>query len=473
MRKDRYDAVVVGSGPNGLAAAITLQREGLDVLLIEAKESIGGGLRSAELLLPGHLHDICSAVHPMAIQSPFFQSLPLAAHGLSYTYPEVLAAHPLNGQEAVGLYQSLTATAGQLGSDKEKYLNLFEPLTAMWPTIVDDVLAPLHLPKHPLNLMRFGLKALQPAARIARNFQSTALRALWGGMAAHSMLPLTKATTAAVALVLSIAGHRGGWPIAVGGSQRIADALSSYFESIGGEILTDYYVDSLDKLPGSKAVLFDVGPKQLLQIAGHQFSKNYRRQLKHYRYGMGVFKMDWILNGPIPFASEICRHAGTVHLGNTFEEIAMAEAMVWKGRHPEKPFVLLAQQSLFDESRTRGGNQVVWAYCHVPNGSTVDMTAAMEGQIERFAPGFKDCIIAKHITNAMDYEAYNPNYVGGDINGGAMDIRQLFTRPALKWSPYGTSAKGLYICSSSTPPGGGVHGMCGYHAAKRALTDIF
>jgi len=473
MRKDRYDAVVVGSGPNGLSAAIALQQKGLAVLLLEGKETLGGGLRSAELLLPGHLHDICSAIHPMAIQSPFFKTLPLAEFGLQYIYPEIGVAHPLDDGRAIGLYPSVGETASQFGVDKQTYLAQLDSLVAMWPRIVDDVLAPFHWPKHPLDMLQFGWKALQPATVVARSFRSEKLRALWGGMAAHAMLPLSKATTAAVAWVLSVAGHQGGWPIPQGGSQQIARALAAYFTSLGGEIVTNYPVDRLEQLPQAKAVLFDIGPKQLLQIAGHRFSTAYRRQLANYRYGMGVFKMDWILDGPVPFTAEICRKAGTVHLGNTLEEITAAEAAVWNGKHPEKPFVLLAQQSLFDTSRTQAPHQVVWAYCHVPNGSTVDMTEAIERQVERFAPGFRDRMVAKCTTNAMDYETYNPNYVGGDINGGAMDMGQLFARPALRWSPYRTSAKGIYICSSSTPPGGGVHGMCGYHAAKQVLVDIF
>jgi len=473
MLKDKYDAIVVGSGPNGLAAAIALQQKGLSVLLIEGKDTIGGGLRSSELMQPGFVHDVCSAVHPLAIQSPFFKTLPLAEYGLSYIYPPVLAAHSMDAGQSVALYKSLIQTAEQFGIDKQAYFNLFESLSESWPELVKDILAPLHFPKHPIDLLKFGYKALQPATRIANSFKTEKLKALWAGMAAHSMMPLTSATTSAVAMVLALAGHGSGWPIAKGGSQNIAYALASYFKSLGGEVVTNYYVDSLSKLPAAKAILFDIGPKQLLQIAGHKFSDNYQRQLMRYRYGMGVFKMDWILENPVPFQSEACKSAGTVHLGGSLEEIAAAEQTVWRGKHPQKPFVLMAQQSVFDTSRTVGNKQVLWAYCHVPNGSTVDMTEAIENQIERFAPGFRDCIIKRKTTNSQEIEAYNPNYIGGDINGGAMDLRQLFTRPALKWSPYRTSAKGMYICSSSTPPGGGVHGMCGYHAAERVLKDLF
>jgi len=473
MQKDIYDAVVVGAGPNGLAAAIVMQQAGLQVLLVEGKDTVGGGLRSEEPLLPGCVHDICSAIHPMALQSPFFSSLPLAEHGLRYVQPPVLAAHPLEGREAIGLYTSLSDTANQLGIDKQRYMHLFKPLIEMWPDIVGDVLAPLHFPQEPIKMLHFGMKALRSADSFAGTFKSEALKALWGGMAAHGMLPLTAVTTAAIALVLSTAGHTKGWPIAIGGSQHIANALASYFKSLGGDVVTGYYVDALEKLPNAKAFLFDVGPKQLLQIVGDKFSASYRKQLQKYRYGMGVFKMDWVLDGPVPFQSAVCRQAGTVHIGNTYREIATAERLVWQGKHPEKPFVLLAQQSLFDSSRTQSGKQVVWAYCHVPNNSTVDMSQAIERQIERFAPGFRDRIVAKRTMNAQAYELYNPNYVGGDINGGVMDIRQLFARPTLQRSPYRTSATGIYICSSSTPPGGGVHGMCGYHAAKVALKDVF
>ncbi|MFC0321927.1 MULTISPECIES: phytoene desaturase family protein [Olivibacter] len=473
MTKDSYDAIVVGSGPNGLAAAITMQKAGLEVLLIEAKETIGGGLRSAQFMDSGNIYDICSAIHPMALQSPFFKRLPLEQHGLTYINPPIMAAHPLDGGKAVGLFSSLEQTSGQFNTDKNAYIHLFKPLTKLWPTLISDLLAPFHIPSNPFPLIRFGKNALLSATQLAKRFQTEELKALWAGMAAHSMLPLDYMTTSAVALVLSIAGHTGGWPIPRGGSQQIANALASYFKSIGGDIETSFYVDSLKKLPTARAFLFDLGPKQLIQIAGDRFHASYRRQLGRYRYGMGVFKIDWLLDGPIPFQSEQCRKAGTVHLGNSLQEIAHAERQVWEGKHPERPFVLLAQQSLFDTTRVMGNHQIAWAYCHVPNGSTVDMTMAIEQQVERYAPGFKDQIIAKQCMNTHAYEIYNPNYIGGDINGGVMDLKQLYTRPALRWSPYGTPAKDIYICSSSTPPGGGVHGMCGYHAAKQALKKRF
>ncbi len=473
LEKREYDAVVIGSGPNGLAAAITLQQNGLSVLLIEGKDTIGGGMRSAELTLPGFTHDICSAIHPLAAASPFFETLPLASHGLEYIYPEIAAAHPFDNGKAAVLKQSIDETAAILGDDQQAYKNLLQPIVNDWPSIAPDVLGPLHFPKHPLAMAAFGLTALRSATSVADRFKTEEAKGLFAGMAAHSMQPLTKLSTAAAALVLMSAGHLKGWPLPKGGSQKIANALASYFISLGGKIETNTYINTLDQLPSSHAVLFDTGPQQLLQIAGHHFSSIYKWQLEHYRYGMGVFKVDWALDGPIPFTADECRQAGTVHIGNTLSEIVSSEQLTWGGGHPEKPFVLLAQQSLFDPSRAPEGKHTAWAYCHVPGGSTADMTTAIETQIERFAPGFRDRILAKHTMNSTQMEEYNPNNIGGDINGGVIDLGQLFTRPALRWSPYKTSAKGIYICSASTPPGGGVHGMCGYHAAKRALKDAF
>lgn len=473
MMSQDYDAVVVGSGPNGLAAAITLQQKGLSVLLLEAKDTIGGGLRSAELTLPGFVHDICSAIHPLAAASPFFESLPLADHGLEYIYPAFAAAHPLDGGRAAVLGGSVEDTARLLGGDEVSYRQLMSTLVRDWPAIAADVLAPLHFPGHPLLMARFGWKALQPATRLARRWRTEEARALWAGMAAHSILPLSYTATSAIALVLMIAGHRKGWPLPRGGSAAIADALAAYFISLGGEIATGTPVRSLSDLPDCRALLLDLTPRQLLQLGGHRWSSLYQWQLERYRYGMGVFKVDWALAERIPFAAPGCLQAGTVHIGNTLEEIAASEQLTWNGGHPERPFVLLAQQSVFDATRAPAGRQVAWGYCHVPNGSAKDMTEAIERQVERYAPGFRERILARHVMNTAALEAYNANYIGGDINGGAIDIRQLFTRPALRRSPYRTSAKGIYLCSSSTPPGGGVHGMCGYHAAQRALKDIF
>ena len=474
MEKKDYDAIVVGSGPNGLAAAITLQQQGLSVLLIEGKKELGGGLRSAALTLPGFIHDICSAIHPMAAASPFFKSLPLQEHGLAYIYPEIAVAHPFDDGTAAILTKSIEETAALLGADAQAYLNLIKPVCSDWSKIDKAVLGPLlNLPSHPIAMAKFGLKAMTSALSIAKKFSTKEAKGLWAGMAAHSMQPLSSLTTSAIGLVLTTAGHLCGWPIPKGGSQEIANALASYFISLGGEIQTGFYVKSLKDLPSTHAVLFDVGPRQLLEIAGHRFSSIYKWQLEKHRYGMGVFKIDWALEGPIPFIAGAAQKAGTVHLGNSIEEITASEYASSIGRISEKPFVLVAQQSLFDDSRAPIGKHTGWAYCHVPHGSKADMTASIEKQVERFAPGFKDLILAKHTFNPTEMEDYNPNYIGGDINGGMINIGQIFNRPALQSSPYRTSAKGIYICSASTPPGGGVHGMCGYYAAKRALKDVF
>jgi phytoene dehydrogenase-like protein len=468
-----YDAVVVGSGPNGLAAAILLQQNGLSVLLVEGSDKIGGGLRTEELTLPGFFHDVCSAIHPMAAASPFFETLPLGDYGLEYIYPEVAAAHPFNDGSAAVLKKSVLETADLLGKDKNAYLKLIQPLVKSWPNIAADVLAPLHFPKHPYAMASFGLNALAPATVLAKRFNTEKAKGLFAGMAAHSIQPLTNIATSAIALVLMANGHLKGWPVPKGGSKSISEALALYFKSLGGKIETNRYISSLDQLPSARAILFDVTPKQLLAIAGHKFSSIYKWQLERYRYGMGVFKVDWALDDAIPFVAEEVRYAGTVHIGNTLQDIVKSELLTANGHHPEKPFVLLAQQSVFDHSRAPKGKHTAWAYCHVPNGSCKDMTETIEKQVERFAPGFRERIIARSTMNTRQLENYNPNYIGGDINGGIIDLGQLFTRPALRRSPYRTSAKGIYLCSSSTPPGGGVHGMCGYHAAKRALKDVF
>lgn len=473
LQKRDYDAVVVGSGPNGLAAAILMQQQGLSVLIIEGKDEIGGGLRSAELTLPGFTHDVCSAIHPLALASPFFKNLPLADFGLEYIQPPINAAHPFDNGTAAILDRSIKNTADYLGTDAGVYTTLMRELTGAWPLIDQDALGPLRFPRHPLVMAQFGLKALSSAETFVKRFKTKEARGLFGGMAAHAIQPLSNLGTTAIGLVLMATGHLKGWPVPKGGSVSIANALAGYFKSIGGAIETGIYIKSLDQLPSAQAILFDVTPKQLLQLAGHKFSSIYKWQLERYRYGMGVFKIDWALDGPIPFTAPECRRAGTVHLGNTFEEIAAGELQTSRGHQTEKPFVLLAQQSLFDSSRAPEGKHTAWAYCHVPNGSMQNMTAAIEAQVERFAPGFKDLILAKSTMNTAQIENYNPNYIGGDINGGIIDLGQLFTRPALRWSPYKTSAKGLYICSSSTPPGGGVHGMCGYNAGKTALSDVF
>lgn len=473
MINPEFDAVVVGSGPNGLSAAITLQRAGLSVMVLEAKDTIGGGLRSAELTRPGFVHDICSAIHPLAVGSPFFRALPLAEHGLEFINPTLAAAHPFDDGTAASLRRSLTETAQSLGIDEQTYRKLMEPIVRDWPTMAPDILGPLRFPRHPINMASFGLDALLPVTQLVKRFKTKEARGLFGGMAAHAIQPLSNLTTSAIALVLMTAGHLYDWPIPKGGSQTIANALASYFRSIGGKIETGQLVQSLKDIPPTRVVLFDVTPRQLLSIAGDRFSALYRKQLEHYRYGMGVFKIDWALDGPIPFTAPDCRAAGTIHLGGTFEEIADAEQATSSGKHPDKPFILLAQQSLFDASRSPEGNHTAWAYCHVPNGSTVDRTQVIEQQVERFAPGFRDRILDRHTMNTAQMETYNPNYIGGDINGGIIDIGQLYTRPVVSLSPYKTSAPGLFICSSATPPGGGVHGMCGYHAARVALREGF
>ncbi|HUB60537.1 MAG TPA: NAD(P)/FAD-dependent oxidoreductase [Puia sp.] len=468
-----YDAVVVGSGPNGLAAAIALQQKGLSVLVLEARSSIGGGLRSAELTLPGYVHDICSAVHPLAAGSPFFQTLPLADHGLEFIYPPVAAAHPLDGGVAALLAGTVEETAGRLGEDGAIYRNLAGPVVRDWPALAPELLGPLHFPKHPWMLARFGLKGLRSATWLAHGFRTREGRALLAGMAAHGVQPLTNWATAAISLVFLATGHDRGWPIPRGGSVAIAEALAGYFVSLGGRIETGVYIRSMSQLPSSRCVMLDVTPRQLLKLGGHSWSSLYRWQLERYRYGMGVFKIDWALAGPIPWQAGDCRQAGTVHVGGEFGEIAAAEAATDRGEVAERPFVLLAQPSIFDPTRAPAGRHTAWAYCHVPNGSREDMTERIERQVERMAPGFRERVLARHVYDTAQMEEYNPNYVGGDINGGVMDIRQLFTRPALRWSPYRTSSRGIYICSSATPPGGGVHGMCGYHAALRALRDIY
>jgi len=473
LEKRDYDAVIVGSGPNGLAAAILLQQNGLSVLLLEGKDTIGGGLRTEELTLPGFQHDVCSAVHPLAAGSPFFETLPLAEYGLEYIYPDVAAAHPFDNGTAAVLKKSVVETAALLGADSRTYLKLLSHLVKTWPAMAPDVLGPLTFPKHPVDMAIFGLDALTSATHLAKRFKTEEAKGLFAGMAAHSIQPLSNIATSAIALVLMANGHLKGWPVPKGGSAKIAGALAAYFEALGGKIETDIYISSFEQLPSAHAVLFDVTPRQLLQIAGHKFSAIYKWQLERYRYGMGVFKVDWALDGAIPFTAGEVKQAGTVHIGGTLKEIAAGEQQIWKGGHPDKPFVLLAQQSLFDNTRAPEGKHTAWAYCHVPNGSSKDMTGIIEQQIERFAPGFRDRIIGRHTINTRQLEKYNPNYIGGDINGGVIDIGQLFTRPVLRRSPYRTSAKGIYICSSSTPPGGGVHGMCGYHSAKRALTDVF
>ena len=465
-----YDDIVVGAGPNGLAAAITLARAGRRVLVREATAVIGGGITSAALTLPGFVHDVCSAVHPMAVASPFFRTLPLSEHGLEWIHAPAPLAHPFDDGTAAILERSTTATAATLGHDAVRYQTLIDPFVAQWSDLMTDVLAPLRIPRHPVLMARFGLRGLRSASGLARStFHGERARALFVGIAAHAALRLTDSPTAAFGLTLAIAGHAVGWPIARGGSQRLADALASYFRSLGGEIVTDAPVSSLAELPAARTVLLDVTPRQALRIVGNRWPHRYQRALERYRYGPGVFKIDWALAGPIPWTAAECGRAATVHLGATFDEIVAAESMPWEGSTSEAPFVLLGQPTLFDETRAPVGQHTGWAYCHVPHGSSVDMTRAIERQVERFAPGFRDLILARSTMGPAALEDHDANLIGGDINGGVMDLRQLFFRPTIRLVPYATPDRDIFFCSAATPPGGAVHGMCGYYAARAAL----
>jgi phytoene dehydrogenase-like protein len=466
------DAVVVGSGPNGLAAAVALAQAGLVVTVFEASQTIGGGTRTEELTLPGFRHDVCAAVHPLAAASPCLSSLPLGEHGVELVQPPAPLAHPLPDGSAALLRRSVAETAAAFGRDSGRYRRLMEPLVRRWPLLAPDLLAPLHLPRHPLSFTRFGLLALLPAERLAcLAFSGEVPRALFAGLAAHSFLPLDRLLSGAFGLVLGALGHAVGWPIARGGSRAVTAAMAACLRSLGGKILTSAPVSSLGDLPPARMVLLDITPRQLLRLAGDRLPQRYRRRLERYRYGPGVFKIDWALSGPIPWKAPEVSLAATVHVGGTLEEIARSEAQVWRGLHPERPFVLVVQPTLFDPTRAPAGRHVGWGYCHVPNGSTVDMTARIEAQIERFAPGFRDLVLARHTRNCAEYERYDANFIGGDINGGVQDLRQFLARPTLL-SPYRTPLPGVYLCSSATPPGGGVHGMCGFHAARAALTDL-
>jgi phytoene dehydrogenase-like protein len=464
-----YDAVVVGSGPNGLAAAITLARAGRRVVVFEANRSLGGGARSAELTLPGFVHDVCSAVHPMAAGSPFFRTLPLAQYGVKWIDSPAPLAHPFEDGSAVLLERSVAATAEGLGPDAASYRRMLQPLVEAWEPLAGEILAPLHWPAHLGLLARFGLKAVRSARGLAESrFRGPRARALFAGLAAHSVLPLESPASAAFGLVLALFGHAVGWPIVAGGTQKLSDALAAYFRSLGGEIRTDHRVASLGELPPARIVMLDVTPRQFNALV--PLGNNPRRRpMEKFRYGPGVFKVDWALAGPIPWRARECARAATVHVGGSLEQIAAAEAGVAQGDAAARPFVLLAQPSLFDRSRVPAGGEIAWAYCHVPNGSTRDMLGPIEDQIERFAPGFRDRILARHVAAPAQLERDNANYVGGDISGGANDLGQLFSRPFLQAVPYAAGLPGVYLCSSSTPPGGGVHGMCGHHAARAAL----
>jgi phytoene dehydrogenase-like protein len=467
------DAIVVGAGPNGLAAAIELARAGLSVRVLEAADTVGGGARSAELTLPGFVHDVCSAIHPLGVASPFLRTLPLAEYGVEWIEPSAALAHPFDDGTAALLERSPEAAAPTLGDDDRRWRRLFAPLVRDADGLFEDVLAPLHMPAHPFALAGFSVRAAPPATLLARLcFRGERARGLFAGLAAHSMLPLERPPSAAFGLTLGLLGHAVGWPLARGGSQRLSDGLASYLRALGGEIETGRRVESLAELGGTRTVLLDVTPRGLLELAGDRLPDGYRRRLERYRYGPGVFKLDWALDGPIPWQADECGRAATVHLGATLEEIAASESAPGRGEIAERPYVLLAQQSLFDPTRAPAGRHTTWAYCHVPNGSSVDMTEAIERQVERFAPGFRERILARSARGPAEFERYNANYVGGDINGGAASLTQLFTRPVARVSPYTTPLPGVFLCSSSTPPGGGVHGMCGYHAARAALREL-
>ncbi|MEX0720724.1 MAG: NAD(P)/FAD-dependent oxidoreductase [Balneolaceae bacterium] len=469
-----FDAIIIGSGPNGLSAAIRLAQEGLRVKILEAKPTIGGGTRTQELTEPGFHHDVCSAVHPTAASSLFFRSLNLEKAGLEWVHPKYPYAHPLKEGKAIAVSKSLNETLAILGKDAKSYKQLYKKFVNNWSLLSEDIFGTLRLPKHPLTMARFGWYGMFSASLLSNAmFDSEDTKALFAGSAAHSILPLNKAFTASFGLVLGASAHAVGWPFAKGGSAAITKALSQVFQTLGGEIETNSEVTSLSDIPSTKTILFDLTPHQIVKIAGNKLSSGYKSKLQHYKYGPGTFKMDWALSEPVPWTNKMCRQAGTLHLGGSFQEIADSEKAAWKGNHHEKPYVLVSQPSIFDDSRAPAGKHTLWAYCHVPNGSEKDMSENIENQIERYAPGFKDTIISKHAMNTRQFETYNSNYIGGDINGGAQFFKQLFGRPVLKWDPYKIPVKGMYICSASTPPGGGVHGMSGFHAAESVLKNKF
>ena len=469
----RPDAVVVGAGPNGLSAAITLARAGCSVVVLEAEDTAGGGCRSEELTLPGFVHDVCAAIHPLGAASPALAGLPLADHGLEWVHPQAPAAHPLPDGRAALLERSLDATADGLGPDARTWRRLVGPLVRQWEDLTSSILSPmLRPPRHPVVMTGFGVRALWPAKTLAgRLFEGDEARGLFAGLAAHAILDLGEPLTSSFGLTFAASGHAVGWPAARGGSQRLTDALVSYLRSLGGEVETGRRVTSLADLPPARPVLFDLTPRQVVAIAGDRLDIRARRRLSRFRYGPGSFKIDYALDGPVPWKNEACGRAGSVHVGGSLQEVAAAEREVSKGRHPERPFVLTSQPSCFDPTRAPAGKHTFWAYCHVPHGSTVDMTQAIEDQLERFAPGFRERVLARHAMFPADLQRHNANNVGGDVAGGSHGGLQLVARPRLAVDPYRLPIEGMdaYLCSASTPPGAGVHGMCGWWAAQAAL----
>lgn len=474
MAKESSDVVVVGSGPNGLAAAITMAMRGLSVLLLEGAQELGGGLRTRELTIPGFMHDVCASVFALGVCSPFFKSVDLARFGLEWVFPPAALAHPLDDGSAVLLRRGQDNLQHDLGQDGSALGDLMEPMLRNWEDFLEDALRAPRLPRRPLSLARFGLKAVFSARGLAeKRLKTPRARALFAGLAAHSVLPLERVGSAAAGLMLGAAAVKWGWPLASGGSKSLALALSRRLESLGGEIQPGRWVRGPRDIPKAKVVLFDLTPRNLARSAKGLFPPAYLNRLGSHPLGPGVFKMDWALSAPIPWKARECFQAATVHLGGTLEEIAESEKKVWEGKAPEKPFVLLVQPTLFDRARAPEGKHVAWAYCHVPNGCNEDMSRRIEAQVERFAPGFRDVILARSVLDPKGLEEYNPNYVGGDFLGGPQDPARLMLMPLGSWMPYRTPTRGYYICSSPMPPGGGVHGMCGYNAAQRALADMF